>query len=552
MDYLDSRLFDLLEDSLLDSFLFVSDLGTDRTRISKNLSEYFDIPGPIVDGFGAMWEERIHLDDRDYYREDISKLMELKSMTHDCEYRILNSYGDFVWVRCRGKVMIDAGSGRGQFAGVITKISGNAKFDPVTELYSLYSFRKDLSNFLTENMTDTIGLLLLGIDEFSYINQKYGYIFGNKVMKAIGRLFTEICSGTGTVYKMDGDKYMFLCPHSNREDLYELYYEVSRRIRNSLEIDGHLIRLTCAAGAVLCPDDGRGVELLQKNVSYALDEAKKTGKGMIRFFTEEISRERHAKAELINELRESIRNGFQGFSLQYQPILRREKNIVDGCEALLRWTDREGEMISPAVFIPILEETGDIRPVGNWVLSEALDQLEKWDKFFPGFSMGINVSYLQFASWEFAEHVIREVKKRKVDSSRVVLELTESCKVTKPDELCDMFRAIRREGIGISLDDFGTEYSAFSLLRYLPTDFVKIAHNFVKRSLSDKTDRLIIEHIISLCHQLDIEVVVEGIENQELDELMKSYEPELLQGYYYSRPIEPEEFEKKYFSQKKE
>ena len=248
-------------------------------------------------------------------------------------------------------------------------------------------------------------------------------------------------------------------------------------------------------------------------------------------------------------LREAVANNFNGFSLVYQPLVKGWNQKVYGAETLMRFTLPDGTTVSPMNFIPILEEDGSIRKVGKWLLEAALKQASAWQKIYPDFVISINISYLQMLQSGFREMVMKTVKNQNTPPKLLILELTESCKVSDPNRLCEDFQYFKDAGINMALDDFGTEYSSIALLRKLKPQWIKIDHTFVRSINDDEMDQAILEYIMNLSKQTNIKVCVEGVETSEILSVVQSYHPELLQGYYFSKPCPAEEFSRKYFGE---
>lgn len=310
------------------------------------------------------------------------------------------------------------------------------------------------------------------------------------------------------------------------------------------------IQLTISCGVAFFPQDAEDFETLHANVEYALEQAKKVGRGSIAQFSGQMHRKTVEKFRLQEVLRESVANNCRGFALVYQPLVNGETQDVYGAETLMRFYLPDGTLVSPMEFIPILEEDGTIRQVGEWLLNKALAQAALWRMENPDFVISVNVSYIQILQEGFREMVTRIVEKSGTPEKQLILELTESCKVSDPNGLRDDFEYFKNMGINMALDDFGTEYSSIALLRKLKPQWIKIDHTFVRSIQDDEMDQAILEYIMNLSKQTRIKVCVEGVENKEILSVVQSYKPELLQGYYYSRPCPAEEFSKKYFTGK--
>ena len=391
-------------------------------------------------------------------------------------------------------------------------------------------------------------VLLFDVDRLQRINDILGYLVGDEVLQRLGQKCQSL---EGVIfYRGPGGKFYCITTEKSENALERIYQEMQKF---SVEVPREMnleIQLTISCGVAFFPQDAEDFETLHANVEYALEQAKKVGRGSIAQFSGQMHRKTVEKFRLQEVLRESVANNCRGFALVYQPLVNGETQEVYGAETLMRFYLPDGTLVSPMEFIPILEEDGTIRQVGEWLLNKALAQAVLWRMENPDFVISVNVSYIQILQEGFREMVTRIVEKSGTPEKQLILELTESCKVSDPNGLRDDFEYFKNMGINMALDDFGTEYSSIALLRKLKPQWIKIDHTFVSSIQDDEMDQAILEYIMNLSKQTRIKVCVEGVENEEILSVVQTYKPELLQGYYYSRPCSAEEFSKKYFNGK--
>lgn len=536
---MDSAVFDLLSQTLENTYIYLSDLKTDFSHWSPTAVRYFGLPGEYIANTAQVWVNYIHPDDQHIFLEDIGRIMNGTSDRHDCEYRARNARGEYVWVRCNGMALRDPDGAPGLFAGTMMNLGAISKFDPVTGLLSSYEFLTYFPDLLAAHQSGS--LLLFGIDHFKRINDLYGYKSGDRLLHYIAQqvqLIPNCC-----FFRMDGDKLACVIPNASRNDMEQVYAQVSQLVDHAATTQDIDLHLSASCGAVLYPQHGEQLEVLRANAEYALEQAKKNRRGSLAIYSEELHKKSVLSFRLQEILRKGILNNFRGFSLCYQPQICTETNRIFGAEALLRFSSPEIPQISPAEFIPVLEETGTIREVGAWVLQTALYRAVQWRKLCPDFRISINASYLQMCLPDFREMVIRELELSKLPPEALILELTESCKITDPERLKTDFDFFKEHHIQLALDDFGTGYASIAMLRQLTPSWIKIDHTFVSSITESRLDQAIIEYILQLCRHADIQVCIEGIENAEILRIVRQYQPELLQGYYFSKPLPPSEFE---------
>ena len=542
---LDSQIFEALGQTSDNMYIYMADLQRDFSRWSRSSVKYFNMPGEYIENTAEEWVKHIHPQDRHIFLDDMKRIFEGKSNRHNCEYRALNKYGNYVWVKCQGIVQRNEDGSLGLFVGTMMNLGVNAKFDQLTGLYTFHELKKQLPISINQGMEGAI--LLFDVDRLQRINDLLGYTVGDEVLQSLGRKCQELVGVT--FYRGPGGKFYCITTEKNMEMVTWIYNQVQKfaeDVPGEMQVE---IQLTVSCGVTFFPQDADDLETLHSNVEYALEQAKKNGRGSIAQFSGKMHQRTVERFRLQEALREAVANNFNGFSLVYQPLVKGWNQKVYGAETLMRFTLPDGTTVSPMNFIPILEEDGSIRKVGKWLLEAALKQASAWQKIYPDFVISINISYVQMLQSGFREMVMKTVKNQNTPPKLLILELTESCKVSDPNRLCEDFQYFKDAGINMALDDFGTEYSSIALLRKLKPQWIKIDHTFVRSINDDEMDQAILEYIMNLSKQTNIKVCVEGVETSEILSVVQSYHPELLQGYYFSKPCPAEEFSRKYFGE---
>ena len=542
---LDSQIFEALGQTSDNMYIYMADLQRDFSRWSRSSVKYFNMPGEYIENTAEEWVKHIHPQDRHIFLDDMKRIFEGKSNRHNCEYRALNKYGNYVWVKGQGIVQRNEDGSLGLFVGTMMNLGVNAKFDQPTGLYTFHELKKQLPISINQGMEGAI--LLFDVDRLQRINDLLGYTVGDEVLQSLGRKCQELVGVT--FYRGPGGKFYCITTEKNMEMVTWIYNQVQKfaeDVPGEMQVE---IQLTVSCGVTFFPQDADDLETLHSNVEYALEQAKKNGRGSIAQFSGKMHQRTVERFRLQEALREAVANNFNGFSLVYQPLVKGWNQKVYGAETLMRFTLPDGTTVSPMNFIPILEEDGSIRKVGKWLLEAALKQASAWQKIYPDFVISINISYVQMLQSGFREMVMKTVKNQNTPPKLLILELTESCKVSDPNRLCEDFQYFKDAGINMALDDFGTEYSSIALLRKLKPQWIKIDHTFVRSINDDEMDQAILEYIMNLSKQTNIKVCVEGVETSEILSVVQSYHPELLQGYYFSKPCPAEEFSRKYFGE---
>ncbi|MBD5519594.1 MAG: EAL domain-containing protein [Lachnospiraceae bacterium] len=538
---LENELFESFANASDNIYIYVCDMRSDLSRWSKNSVDYFNLEGEYIEGAGPKWMERIHPDDRAAYLKDIEAVFSGASTRHSCQYRAKNKYNDYVWLECKGSVITGADGQPSVFAGIMTRLDNQNKYDPLTHLLTNYEMQK--YDFSKGNGA----ILLLGINAFRKINNTNGYLYGNKVLVALSECLERFAGKNDRVYRFQGDEFVILSPNGSKEELGKLFEKANQYCTN---IRG-LKSFSVSAGLVSYPEDGTDFSTLMSNLEHSLEYAKEQKHGWIAEFSEKIS-QRHLRTSRLHEaLTHSIHNNFEGFELYFQPILDAKTRKIIECESLLRWKTPEIQDATPYEFIKILEDNGEIREVGVWVMEEALRHAAMWQKKYDNISVSFNVSYLQLLDGEFIDKLIAKAKELQVDPRLVMVELTESCNADDTEMLSSQFDKLQKLGFKIAMDDFGTEYASFGLLHDVSMDVLKIDQKFVRGLIREgnMTDMAIIENVVNMCRQLNIQTVAEGIETEEIQDIIRSIGVSYLQGFLYSKPVPADEFERMVMSE---
>jgi diguanylate cyclase (GGDEF)-like protein/PAS domain S-box-containing protein len=392
-------------------------------------------------------------------------------------------------------------------------------------------------------------LLFLDLDRFKVINDSVGHAAGDAILCEVARRLNESVRAEDSVARLGGDEFMVLLPELKANE-QEAGYEasvVAEKLRESLSQpylqNDHQYHITPSIGIVIFPFDHESGDDILKHADTAMYRAKAAGRDEIRFYHPSMQEAVDHRLTLEKELRKALQEDV--FQLYYQPLMDNQSQVV-GTEALLRWQQPEGGWISPDEFIPVAEETGMILPLGEWVLEQALKQLQRWQKQawaqHPGF-LAINISARQFHRTDFVASITQALEQHKVKPDLLKLELTESLVIEDVVETVTKMEALRELGVHIAIDDFGTGYSSLAYLKRLPIDQIKIDKSFVLDLTRNSSDAAIVETIISVAHHMRLGVVAEGVETEDVLQTLKQNNCNIFQGYYFSEPLSSTEFE---------
>lgn len=544
MGILDNNLFDLLSAVAEDVYLYICDMKRDYSRWSLNTVRDFGVPEYVFRN-GEMWMEHIHPEDRAAYAADVQAVFSGKKSRHESEYRALTRNGEYVWLRCCGTVERDENGELSVFTGMMMRLDVHSRYDPVTHLVMANYESDRVTRYLTSGKS--VAAMLLGVDGFRQIVNNYGFAFGDTVLFRIAQKLSALCAAEEkqpcAVTRFIKDEFaIFLTGHDEAET--EAFFQKAKEAIQHLQYEDKSIDINVSAGALFLPKDGQGYDDLVSKGEHALEYAKEHNRGNLTFYNDEIEREHSRRITIRNALAQSINNGFEGFELYFQPIVAKGSHCMSGCETLLRWKYGTEHGIRMDETIDELERSGYIKQVGDWVIDTCLKLVKRWQTEKGEFTVGINVSAVQFRDVSFVKRLIEKVKENGVNPRRLVIELTESANVEDVQQMAVSFQELRDAGIRVSLDDFGTEYATLTLLRDLPVDEVKIDQSFILQlNRTKQREAAIVESTIELCNKLGILVVVEGLENRETIDMVENYDITSMQGFYFARPMPVGEFE---------
>jgi len=389
-----------------------------------------------------------------------------------------------------------------------------------------------------------VAVLFLDLDGFKHINDSLGHSIGDRLLQSIAKRLVDSVRGSDTVSRQGGDEFVVLL--SEVEGLESAATTVRRLLQVGSEphaIDQHDLHVTSCIGVSIYPDDGLDVETLIKNADTAMYQAKENGRQSYQFFKPAMNVRAVERQSIEGSLRRALER--QEFAVHYQPKINLSTGEISGAEALLRWTHPTRGIVSPAQFIPVAEDCGLILPIGNWVLRAACRQARTWmEAGLPLGAMGVNISAVEFRNEGFLEGVFAILKDTGLDPKFLELELTESVLMKRPESTASILQALRAEGVRVAVDDFGTGYSSLSYLQKFSIDALKIDQSFVRRITTAPDETTIVTAVISMARSLKLRVVAEGVETVKELEFLQAHQCDEAQGYYFSRPVPPEQFAK--------
>ncbi|OSX55421.1 putative bifunctional diguanylate cyclase/phosphodiesterase [Anoxybacillus ayderensis] len=423
-----------------------------------------------------------------------------------------------------------------------------ANHDFLTGLFNRRAFVTELERALIRAKQQQHGLavIFIDIDRFKQINDYFGHQIGDALIVQVGQWLKEKVRSTDIVARQGGDEFTIIfTPLKHISELHCFVNNIVSINKQPIAVQHLDMRVSLSVGVAVYPYDGETGDTLMKHADIAMYRAKEQGKNQYQFFNGEMDRIVLQKTIIETALHEAIEK--KQFTLFYQPQFDVQTKELIGMEALIRWIHPEHGIISPAIFIPIAEETGQIISIGEWVIEEACRKMKKWsEQTGRSLRMSVNISPKQFLKENFVEHIRSVLQQTQLPPHQLDLEITEGVAVFNEQYTIDKLKQLKQLGVHISIDDFGTGYSSLSYLRKFPIDRLKIAKPFIDGITEEKEDVAVVKAIIVLAKNLKLRVIAEGVETLQQLDLLRSLQCDEIQGYVLGKPLPADVFEKTY------
>lgn len=412
-----------------------------------------------------------------------------------------------------------------------------AYYDSLTGLPNKVLLENTVNQYILQHPDDgLIGFVYFDIDEFSNINEVKGHSFGDELIIEIAKYLKKEIKAPNMLARIGGDEFVLALFDIDHLDQFipqvEKYIHI---IRRTYLLDEDDFFVTFSSGVALYPDHGKDYITLLRHSDAAQSIAKAKGKDQIVIFDDEMVTIIKQQTELLNQLRHAISN--KEFSLHYQPIINLRDDQPVGVETLIRWQHPIKGFIPPLEFISLSEKNGFIKEISEWVFKEVATQYETWDSEGKQFRIAINISAVMLMSEPFIPYVNEWVKLNHLDSSKITLEITETAIIDDIQKSIHVLKQLKKLGFIIALDDFGTGYSSLTYLQKLPIDIIKIDRSFINNIKPNTEEFHVLRYMIELAHHLNLTVIAEGIETIEQANMVKKYEVDFAQGYFFCRPM---------------
>lgn len=483
-----------------------------------------------------------------------NKIYKTGEPTEGFDWRIIRKDGSKRYIESSVSLKKDSSGKPTGFKGVIRDITERkrieqelnhmATHDALTGLPNRLMFSQLLNHAIqsAHRNSKQLAVFFIDLDRFKTINDSLGHDAGDKLLKEMALRFKQSLRTADVVGRLAGDEFIILIEDFNDlKQVETLAHKILATVIKPMVLMGEECRVTASIGISIYPKDGEDEQSLMKNADVAMYFAKEEGKNNFQFYSKNIQSIANEKMSIETNLRRALERN--EFFLNYQAKLDLKTGKITGVEALLRWQNPYLGSVTPLQFIPVAEETGLIIPIGRWVLKTACAQNAAWQKQgLPPVCMAVNISLRQLMDENLLSDIRCALRETGLASNRLELEITESMVMHNPARLIPLLAKIKEMGVRLAIDDFGTGYSSLAQLKNFPVDTLKVDRSFIRNIPQDAENKAITEAIINMGKTLSLVVVAEGVETQEEESFLKEKVCDEMQGFYFSRPIEPDRF----------
>ena len=528
------------------------DLTNDTIYISKEWSKMLGFEEQEICEYRKKLKQLIHPKDIKRVTSNLYRCFEEENQFYLCEYRIKLKESKYIWVSSKGKLLFSDKGEPVRIAGSHTDITEKKKreeklehlacYDQLTGTMLRTAFMDRLKISIEKANKEGLKLsvMFLDVDDFKTVNDMYRHHIGDLFLKKIAARLKSCIRNTDALCRIGGDEFAILL--SNLNSINEAD-EIAQRIIDSfkvpIDISVNKLSSSISIGMAIYPDNGIDGETLLKRADVAMYKAKEEGKNSLRHFNKYMIEEIILRNNIKRDLKDALDN--EELLLCYQPLIDARTKRVVRFEALIRWKHPKKGIIGPLDFIPATEETKLIIPIGEWVLKNTFMQLKEWHELgLKDFTLSVNASIVQLQKPDFAETVIEMLLDVGISPKYIELEITESVLMDSVYTVEKNLSLLRKQGIKVSIDDFGMGYNSLKYIQKFDVDCIKIDRTFVS-NIDDDINKIIIKHIISLGHSVNAEIIAEGVETQEQYKYLKKQGCDIIQGFYFSKPLLAEE-----------
>ncbi|MCM1283809.1 MAG: sensor domain-containing phosphodiesterase [Muribaculaceae bacterium] len=536
-----AAMIDSIDHLTKDSYLWVMDLQTNITWCSRETKEYFALDSQISPEFTQSLLDLVHPYDRNEYLEGVEARVRGEHVGEELCIRIRGTGGSFYMFSFHTDMIKDETGTCTHLIVVMKNENVLPEIDALTDLYSFARYSKDLELNIAGG--GKLAILKIGVVGFNNFGMIYGANFANEILQQMALEFIYMMDADKAVYRLDGEQFVFIMRRAGRRELIAFEQQLRGALDAGIVVTGKLVSIKISAGAILLDDYEGDVSAIHSKVSYALTHSADKHQGQLIIFNDEVQTSHGVNLELMKIIHQSVREGCKGFYVEYQPVVDSTTGSVVGAEALVRWKQEPYGRVPPGMFIEWMETDPSMYDLGNYVLKTALTEAKRILPLLPNFFLNVNVSARQLERPEFHQAVLDILKETGFPSDHLCMELTERCKDFPLDVLREEVAFFQSYGIRVAMDDYGTGSASSSIVMNIPMDEIKIDMSFIRGIVDNPKNQAMVRAILDFANKAGMTTCLEGVENEELESYLRSYNATWFQGYLYAKPLPIEQLE---------
>ena len=518
-----------------DSYLMVTDMQHNLTFVPESTAEFLGIPsGWCEDGYKIVLEKSVHPYDCPEYTEEMKKRLRGINLENDLYIR-MGKDKKYVMTQIITDMILEQGKNR-YFIVLLRNQNVIPEIDPLTDLYGQVKFEKDIVDYIQQGRK--VAVLEIEIDHMNDINILYGTNYSDRIQKVLAYRFIYMMDADKAVYRMGNSNYAFILRDASREEAAAFLEKIRARLEESVVLENNHFDLKIYASGIILDHYEGEISTVQSKLEYVLGKMRTRRDHKLMFFNDLVQINGDVDLDLMKIIHQSVLNQCDGFYVEYQPVVHAQTGEIAGAEALVRWKKEPYGIVPPGMFIDWLESNPCMYDLGNFVLKQALTDAVEFRKSNPDFFINVNMSAKQLERKTFCGVVMALLKETGFPVGQLCLELTERCRSMPVSVMEEKLLYLKQHGVRLAMDDYGTGSASSSILLQTPMDEIKIDMSFIRGITDNQTKQALVRSMVDFANKADLKSCLEGVEDEKLQNYLRSFGATWFQGYYYSRPVQ--------------
>ena len=518
-----------------DCYLMVTDMQHNLTFVPESTAEFLGIPsGWCEDGYKIVLEKSVHPYDCPEYTEEMKKRLRGINLENDLYIR-MGKDKKYVMTQIITDMILEQGKNR-YFIVLLRNQNVIPEIDPLTDLYGQVKFEKDIVDYIQQGRK--VAVLEIEIDHMNDINILYGTNYSDRIQKVLAYRFIYMMDADKAVYRMGNSNYAFILRDATREEAAAFLEKIRARLEESVVLENNHFDLKIYASGIILDHYEGEISTVQSKLEYVLGKMRTRRDHKLMFFNDLVQINGDVDLDLMKIIHQSVLNQCDGFYVEYQPVVHAQTGEIAGAEALVRWKKEPYGIVPPGMFIDWLESNPCMYDLGNFVLKQALTDAVGFRKSNPDFFINVNMSAKQLERKTFCGVVMALLKETGFPAGQLCLELTERCRSMPVSVMEEKLLYLKQHGVRLAMDDYGTGSASSSVLLQTPMDEIKIDMSFIRGITDNQTKQALVRSMVDFANKADLKSCLEGVEDEKLQNYLRSFGATWFQGYYYSRPVQ--------------